>query len=568
VAKCYNKLYSIKFETKRKMSKHSFLQSTPQDLQRALGEVNRKMEEEETKAKAAALGLQYIDLKGFPVDLNVLGIFTKQEAENFGAVPFFKENEDLRIGMLDPYNTGLMEKIQVLSQKNKVSLYLISKTSFDLTVKFFSKVLRPEVRHEDSIKINSETDFSALLEEIKNPDTQKHKNASEFLDIIFGAAIFYGASDIHFEPEEDFVKLRFRVDGVLQDMLHIAKALQKSLVTRIKILSRLKLNVENVPQDGRITFFHNQNPIDVRVSILPSAYGEEIVMRLLGTGSVSLKLSALGFRPEVLALLNRQLEKPNGMIITTGPTGSGKTTTLYTFISELNKPGVKIITLEDPVEYKLEGVVQTPIDHGVDFSFAKGLRAILRQDPDIVMVGEIRDQETAETAMQAALTGHLVLSTLHTNDASGAIPRLINMGLKPFVVGPALSCVMAQRLVRKICQTCKTAYAISPTLMERIKIILHALPKELNIKLPENFQFYHSPGCQECKNLGYKGRVGIYEAIEVTEKIQDLIQKQSPMSEFKKAAIQQGMVTMAQDGILKALEGITDVEEVFRVAGE
>jgi len=302
--------------------------------------------------------------------------------------------------------------------------------------------------------------------------------------------------------------------------------------------------------------------------VLPSGYGEELVLRLLGTGQVNLKLEDLGFLPNTKEVMERQLQKPNGMIITTGPTGRGKTTTLYAFLNELNQPGVKIITLEDPIEYKLPGIVQTPIDHRHDFSFAKGLRAILRQDPDIVMVGEIRDQETAETAMQAALTGHLVLSTLHTNDASGAIPRLINMGAKPFVIGPALSAVIAQRLVRKICQFCKTPARLSPTVMEKISYLIKQIPAAAKTEVPQELQFYHSTGCAKCNNLGYLGRIGIYEILEVTETIQTLIMKESPMSEFKKAAVEQGMITMTQDGLLKALAGITDVEEVFRVAGE
>ena len=291
-------------------------------------------------------------------------------------------------------------------------------------------------------------------------------------------------------------------------------------------------------------------------------------MRLLGTAEVALKIAELGFRKNQEELLRKILAKPNGMAITTGPTGSGKTTTLYACLNELNEPGVKIITLEDPVEYKLEGIVQTPIDHTVDFDFAKGLRAVLRQDPDIVMVGEIRDQETAEVAMQAALTGHIVLSTLHTNDASGAIPRLLNMGIKPFVAAPALSLIIAQRLVRRLCPTCKKEARLVPQVMEKAVYILNQIPKSAQIILPKTLQFYHSAGCKECNNLGYKGRLGIYELLENTENIQALIFKQASMSEFKKASIEQGMITMAQDGLLKALDGIPDVEEVFRVAGE
>lgn len=547
------------------MSKN-FLAQTPADLVRSMDDVNRRMEEQQSQAQAAAFGLPYIDLHQFPVDLNVLGIFLEEEAKEIGAVPFYKELKDLRIGATNPKHPLLLEKIRELSQTSKVSLYVISKRSLEKTLRFYSKVLRPKPAHEEAVNVKEELDFTAKLKTMADENLQSQTTASQFLEIFFGGAVSLRASDIHLEPEEHFVKLRFRIDGVLQDMLHVNKNLQKQVITRIKILAKLKLNVENQAQDGRITFTYLGKPIDVRVSILPSAYGEEIVMRLLGNNDSELKLDSLGFRKEQRDIVEKILQRPNGMIITTGPTGSGKTTSLYAFINELNEPGVKIITLEDPVEYKLEGIVQTPIDHSVDFSFAKGLRAILRQDPDIVMVGEIRDQETAEVAMQAALTGHLVLSTLHTNDAAGAIPRLINMGVKPFIIAPALSCAMAQRLVRRICQNCKTKVALSPQLMERIKLIFSQMPK--GYSQPKSLQFYHSPGCDKCNNLGYKGRIGIYEVLEVTEAVQALISKEAAMSEFKKTAVEQGMLTMAQDGLLKALEGITDVEEVFRVAGE
>lgn len=550
------------------MSKHSFLQSTPQELEESLQDINRRMQEEEARAKAAVLNLPYIDLHNFPVDLNVLGMFTEAEAKEAGAVPFYKDQKDLRIGVTDPDSPLLREKLRELGVKNKVSLYFISRFSLLQTLRFFSKVLRPQAPHDDTVRIEKDEDYPALIKRLQN-ETEQHKfTATMLLQAMFGASIFYKSSDIHLEPEEHFVKLRFRVDGVLQDILHISKSLQHSLVTRIKILSKLKINVENMPQDGRMTFYYLGKPIDVRVSLLPSAYGEEMVMRLLGTGAVSLKIKDLGLRPEAFAIIEKQITKPNGMLITTGPTGSGKTTSLYTFLNELNEPGVKIITLEDPIEYKLEGIVQTPIDHTVDFNFAKGLRAILRQDPDIVMVGEIRDQETAETAMQAALTGHLVFSTLHTNDAAGAFPRLINMGVKPFVIGPAILAVIAQRLVRKICQNCKVENPLAPHVMEKVTYILQQLPKAAGEKLPKQLKFYHSTGCDKCRHLGYEGRVGIYEVLEVTDAIQKLIMKEASTGDFKKAAFEQGMITMVQDGLLKALSGLTDVEEVFRVAGE
>lgn len=546
-----------------------FLASTPAELQASLDEVNRKMQEEEAQAKAGSLGLPYIDLHHFPVDLSVLGLFTEEEAREMGAVPFYKELNDLRIATTQPQHPLLRQKIaEFEKKKNKVSLYLVSQKSFLQTLKFYSKVLRPKAQADETVRVEKEEDYVSLLKSLRPEEEQVKLNASRLLEIIFGAAMHYKASDIHLEPEEHFLKLRFRVDGALQDILHFKNILHHALTMRIKILSKMKLNVETAAQDGRITFYYLGKPIDVRVSVLPSAYGEEIVMRLLGTGATNLKLKDLGFVGQAKDTVERAIQKPNGMIITTGPTGSGKTTTLYAFLNELNKPGVKIITLEDPVEYKLEGIVQTPIDHTHDFDFAKGLRAILRQDPDIVMVGEIRDQETAETAMQAALTGHMVLSTLHTNDAAGAIPRLLNMGIKPFVAAPALTVAIAQRLVRRLCQNCKKPAKLSPTVMEKIQSLLKSLPASANINLPTNLVFYHSGGCEQCQHLGYKGRIGIYEVLENTEEVQQLIfAANTSMAAFKKLAISQGMITMVQDGLLKALEGITDVEEVFRVAG-
>jgi len=548
---------------------NKFLSSSPRELQDSLDELNRKMAEEETQGLAGSLGLPYIDLHNFPVDLSVLGLFTEEEAREMGAVPFYKDITDLRVGVTNPSHPLLLEKIKELSKKNKLTLYFISKRSLAQTLKFYSKVVRPKAAHEEVVRVEKEENYAQLLGGLKDEAEQKKQNSTRLLEVIFGASMFYKSSDIHIEPEEHFLKLRFRVDGVLQDMLHIAKELQRSVITRIKILSKLKLNIENVPQDGRITFYYLGQPIDVRVSVLPSAYGEEIVMRLLGTGAAGLKLKDLGFSEQALKVMERQLQKPNGMIITTGPTGSGKTTSLYAFLNQLNEPGVKIITLEDPVEYKLPGIVQTPIDHNVDFDFAKGLRAILRQDPDIVMVGEIRDQETAEVSMQAALTGHLVFSTLHTNDAAGAIPRLLNMGIKPFVVAPALSAVLAQRLVRRLCQNCKKQNPLSPQVLEKIKYTLGQIPPNAGVKVPKELLFYHSTGCDQCHGLGYKGRVGIYEVLENTEAVQKLIlAENTSMAEFKKVAVSQGMITMVQDGLLKALQGMTDVEEVFRVAGE
>jgi type II secretory ATPase GspE/PulE/Tfp pilus assembly ATPase PilB-like protein len=549
------------------MSKN-FLASTPQDLQRALLDEERHMQEEETASKAKSLHLPYINLHNFPLDLNVLSFFTEEEAKESQSVPFYKDGKSLRVGTLQPNNPILQQKLSELTAVGRYvpTVYLISKFSFEQTLKYFSKVLRPTSAFQDTVQIEDSIDYAQALKDMATVDPSK-LSPIQYLTTFFGAALQYNASDIHIEPEEGFVKVRFRIDGVLQDMLHVQKPSQRALMARIKSLSKLKLNVENLPQDGRLSVYKAGKPIDVRVSTLPSSYGEGTVLRLLGTGAADLKIKDLGLQGKALAVVENGIAQPNGMIVTTGPTGSGKTTTLYAFLNELNEPGVKIITLEDPIEYKLPGVQQTPIDHNVDFSFAKGLKAILRQDPDIVMVGEIRDTETAETALQAALTGHIVLSTLHTNDASGAIPRLITMGTKPFVIAPALTVVIAQRLVRKLCMACKKPVTISKELLTKIQEILDAIPKNAEVEVPKKFDFFHATGCEACGGLGYKGRIGVFEVINVNEQIKELILASASAGQVKNQAVSDGMITMAQDGLLKALAGITDVEEVFRVAG-
>ena len=337
---------------------NNFLPSNKQELEESLNDLNRKMQEQETVAKAQTLGLPYIDLHNFPIDLSLLALFDEQDARVMGAVPFYKEGKDLRVGVTDPNHPLLLQKLQEFNEKNKISLYVISQASLQQILLLYKKVLKPKGVRDETVRVGKEQNYAQVFKELAVEEFQHTKTASQLLEIIFGASMFYKSSDIHLEPEEHFVKVRFRVDGVLQDMLHLSKTLQRQIVTRIKILSKLKLNVEDVPQDGRLTFYYLDNPVDVRVSSLPSVYGEELVMRLLGTGATDLKLKDLGFRKQALDVVERQLAKPNGMVITTGPTGSGKTTSLYAFLNELNEPGVKIITLEDPVEYKLEGIVQ------------------------------------------------------------------------------------------------------------------------------------------------------------------------------------------------------------------
>lgn len=540
----------------------SFLNNNPAELTRALDDQKRHIEETQAQHTASLYHLPYLNMQNFPLDLNSLALLPEEQAKASECVPFYKEGLDLKIATVNPENQMLEQIKKQLSEKYRLTTYFVSRSSFNNTLSFYKKVIIPISKFSETIQISSGQSYLDRLPTIDDSTM----SATDVLTIIFGGALEQNSSDIHFEPEEHLLKIRYRVDGVLHDAVVLKKSWQKQLLSRLKLMAKLKLNVENESQDGRISIMNNNEQLDVRVSVLPSSFGEAIVMRLLGVGAVNITIDELGLGGKALEVIQAQLHKPNGMIITTGPTGSGKTTTLYSFLKVLNQPGVKIITLEDPVEYKVEGIQQTPIDHRVDFSFVKALRAVLRQDPDAVMVGEIRDPETAETALQAALTGHVVLTTLHTNDAAGAVPRLLTMGVKPFVIAPAINAIIAQRLVRRLCQACIKPTQLDAPTLEKVKVSLAEIPAAAGITVPTELQFYSSEGCKECGGLGYKGRLGIYEVIEVTDKMRELILTEPSGIAMKKLAVEQGTVSVAQDGFLKALAKLTDVHEVFRVA--
>jgi type II secretory ATPase GspE/PulE/Tfp pilus assembly ATPase PilB-like protein len=544
---------------------------TPPDrnirLKQVYSQLDRKFEEEETQKQAATFELPYMSLFGFPIDNNALSIIPKEKAEVVQAIIFYKEGRNLKLGTvgLTPQLLGLVEELK--DQSYFTEVYIISKSSLRDALQGYHRIVSVKRRSQDINIDGKDPKFQVgTLKDLA------HKlaavSATEIIELFLGSALNFEASDIHIEPGPAGVKVRYRIDGVLQDIVDLDKELHHTIVSRIKILSKLKLNVVTTPQDGSFSLTFDQFPVDVRVSVLPSAYGESLVLRLLRQDKGSLEFDELGIAGFAREQLLSQLEKPNGMILTTGPTGSGKTTTLYAMLNRLNEPGVKIITIEDPVEYKIPGITQSPIDAAAGLTFASALRAILRQDPDVVMVGEMRDLETAEIACQAALTGHVVLSTLHTNDAAGAIPRLIDLGVKPFVLAPAINAIIAQRLVRRLCEKCKKEYAPEKHLMERAKMILSEIPKTSKLVPPAKLKFYHSPGCTACKGLGYKGRIGVHEIFMIDEAIEKLILKTATTTEIKRQAVASGMITMAQDGVLKALDGITDLEEVFRVTEE
>ena len=539
-------------------------------------EINKAEKETSTKLKASSLGLPYINLYKFPISPEALALVPEEEAYNNKIVCFYRTHTEARFGTTMPESPEILEIINnVIETKHltNATLYLISENSFSLATQQYSnlpkikKIFKGVELSEESLK-----KFAENVIVIK--DLQKkiaNVNTSEIVSAIISLALQIDASDIHVEAEEQHVVIRYRVDGILNEAATLDKEKWNKITTRIKLLSNLKLNIQNKPQDGRFTIFLTGDKVDVRVSVVPTTFGESIVMRLLRSSKTGLRFEDLGIIGNSFKRLEEEIKKPNGMIITTGPTGSGKTTTLYSILSKLNSEATKIITLEDPVEYKLEGINQSQVDYSKGYDFSSGLRSLLRQDPDIVMVGEIRDLETADVSINAALTGHLVVSTLHTNSASAAIPRFISMGVKGFLLSPALNAIIGQRLVRKVCNNCKTEInpmpEVNKIITEQLGLIDKKILKEAGINTLENIKLYRGKGCSECHGIGYKGRVGIYEILLMNKEIEDLILS-SQVSEYdiQSIAVKNGMITMVQDGLIKAILGTTTPEEALRVS--
>lgn len=552
---------------------HIASQETEEKFREKMEEIQLKQKEQLTEQHATRSGLSYINLTGFPIGPETLSLISQDIAEKLKMVCFLKSGHEIRIAAVDADKPGVREFVDEIAaeQNSHVALYLISEHSFQSALKLYSRIPKVkkfvggiEIRQEDVDRYRAQLkDFRELEANIRKVPL------TEVFTLILAGAIEARASDIHIEAEESDVKVRYRIDGVLNTVATLPKDTWPRIINRIKLVAGLKINIDKVPQDGRITLVLDNEHIDVRVSVLPTAFGESVVMRLLMGSSTAITLEQLGLRGRAFKLLEENINRPNGMLLTSGPTGSGKTTTLYAIIMKLNQPDTKIITLEDPVEYSLPGINQSQIDWSKGYTFAKGLRSMLRQDPDIVMVGEIRDLETAETSIQAALTGHLVLSTIHTNDAIGVIPRLMSMGTKPYLLAPALNLMMAQRLVRKICPHCITDDVLDAERMERIRKTLAEIPPNSgeHADASKPMAFKKGKGCEACKGLGYKGRIGIFEVIAMTGAIEKLILTGSAAEvDLQQLAKDQGMLTMAQDGILKALDGLTTVEEVYSVA--
>ncbi|MCX6746440.1 MAG: GspE/PulE family protein [Candidatus Parcubacteria bacterium] len=526
--------------------------------------------EEEAKSQA----IPYVNLVGFPINSDTLNSIPRQTAKAEKVVCFYKTDREIRIASPNPKNPKLKEILDTLKAEiytGRGEIYLISEYSYETVYKLYAKFPPPrEIVY--GIKLTGE-DLENLTKKIKNfgilnAKLNEEKNLTELFKMILAGALQSDASDVHIEAEEEKIILRYRIDGVLHIVSTLPKKIWERLDSRVKAIAGLKINITEKPQDGRITIYlKKEDKMEVRVSTLPTAFGESIVMRLLRSNITSLKFEDLGLRGKAYEDLKQQVDRPTGMIVTTGPTGSGKTTTLYAILNKLNNPETKIITLEDPIEYKLEGIAQSQIDHSAGYSFANGLRSILRQDPDIIMVGELRDTETVEVAIQSALTGHQVLSTLHTNDASGAIPRFLSMGAKPYLLAPALNAVIGQRLVRKVHEKCKIEAELEPKVLERVKQLLGNLPSNSGYKVDLNkLKFYRGQGCDECNHIGLKGRIGIYEIFTLNPDIEkEILSGKTSEYLISQIAHDSGMISMVQDGLLKALDAITTVDEIFRV---
>lgn len=532
-------------------------------------------EEKLAEVKGRVFNLPYINLVGREIRFDDLNVIPKDVAENNQVVSFEKSDGEISVGIIDPKRIASMEAIGFLAKEKNLTVkyFVISPTSFRDAVRKY-EILKKEVEKVLEIaKERFEEEEEAVLE-IPTGDVEeaiKKAPVSKMVAMIMKYAVDNKASDIHIEPGFNESRVRYRIDGVLRSRLALPAYIHSAVIARIKVLANLKLDETRIPQDGRIRQVINGRNVDFRISTLPLMDQEKVVMRVLETATRAATLENLGFRGQAVEIISREIKKPHGLLLVTGPTGSGKSTTLYTALSMVNREGVNIVTLEDPIEYYIEGVNQSQIRPEINFTFAAGLRSLLRQDPNILMVGEIRDSETAELTIHAALTGHLIFSTLHTNDAAGAIPRLIDMKVEPFLLSSTLNAIVAQRLVRKICPDCKEEIEAPADVMANMKKELVLVPKKFfpkGIDLEKSIKFWHGAGCARCNNEGYLGRIVISEVLEATENLRKIIAASFSMKNLSEEMKNQGVITMKQDGFLKVLEGLTTVEEVLRATQE
>jgi len=568
------------------------------EIKGQFSKTQREAEERDAKRLAEKNNLPYADLSTAPISIEALNLITEESAKKNKIAVIEAVKGKAAIIVCDPNIEGTKQVIkEIESMGYEPSIFIVSLYGLNRVLGFYKFISQKQGKISGKIEISGNKNI--LNEEIKLDSLDKIKEAlqktsfaavdvNKVFGIILNGALANKASDIHFEPEERRVKLRLRIDGALHDVVaDFKKEFYANLLSRIKLLSNLKINIRDEAQDGRFTIRVENKEIEVRVAIAPSEFGEVVVMRILDPETISLSLSSLGLREDDLKIIEVELKRPNGMVLNTGPTGSGKTTTLYAFLKHKKTPEIKIITIEDPIEYHLEGIEQTQVNDEAGYSFANGLRSLMRQDPDVILVGEMRDKETAEIGIQAALTGHLVFSTIHANSAAAAIPRLLDLSVKPTSIGPALNLIIAQRLIRKLCQSCKISTEISNDLRAKIEKFLNTLSQRVNKENFKEIKIFSAKenGCEKCNNSGYKGRIAVYELllndpeyekllkgeVDVSlashKELEELILQQSGESAIKKFSREQGMVTIQEDGILKIISGITDFEEVESATG-
>ncbi len=516
--------------------------------------------------QASTVNIELADLTRVTVPKEIINLIPEHIARKYQIVPLKLENEVLTVAMVDPQDVSTIELI-----KRKTGYEIKPQlTTQDDLAKVLDQFTGLQAELEEAIE---SADLGVeKKEEIKQVDGEpenEHAPTARIVYSLLKRAVREKASDIHIEPDEKEVSVRFRLDGVLHKKVSLPKEIQAAVISRLKILANLKIDEQRLPQDGRIQLVIDRRDIDFRMSTIPLVTGEKVVLRILDKSTGILTLDQLGLRGGSRDVLEDGIKRSHGMTLVTGPTGSGKTTTLYAILAELMTPGVNIITLEDPVEYRVQGINQSQINSDIGYTFASGLRSILRQDPNVIMVGEIRDKETAEMGIHASLTGHIVLSTLHTNDSAGAMPRLIDMGIEPFLLTSSVNTVIGQRLARQICTKCTEEIKPSDAELDLIKKIITEMPERVRKEATAKpLKFFNGKGCEECNKSGYKGRVGIFEVLAVGGEVQQLILRRASGNELQKQAVASGMTTMIQDGILKALDGLTTLEEVWRVTKE
>ena len=540
-----------------------------------IDELRKKEEEDLAQTLSSKYGVPYLDLTVTPINIDALRIVSEIEAREGQLAVFNEVNKVVSVGVLSPNNPKTQETINHIADKGyKTDVFMVSHASLnkvwerykDLSYSFETKSGALDISNEQITdflsKVHTIADVQKLISEVLR--MKKSYRISRILEIILAGSIALNASDIHLEPEEEYVRLRYRLDGMLTEILEFDRDTFRLLLSRIKLVSNLKINM-NGAQDGRFSIKINESEIEIRTSMLPGSYGESVVLRVLNPNAISVPLEDLGIHPRLLKVILHEMNKPNGMILNTGPTGSGKTTTLYAFLRKIHTPEVKIITIENPIEYHLPGIVQTQTDDKKDYTFSEGLRSALRQDPDVIMVGEIRDAETAEIAINSALTGHLVFSTLHTNNAAGTFPRLIDLGVNPKIISSAINLAMAQRLVRKVCSFCKKQIPLDGRDKQVIDRIVESIADKTYLEGLDRNHTWKGEGCEKCNFSGYKGRLGVYEAITMTEEIEKIVKENPSEREIKKASANQNLLDLKQDGVVKILQGITTLEELERI---